>query len=373
MKQIILKNYSELDNYFKEKSINNIFIVCFDIIKDMEIYQVLEKMNIKKTYFMDFLPNPSYESVCKGLDIFKKENTNFILAIGGGSALDVAKCIKLFSSLDSNKNYLEQTYTDNDVTLLAVPTTAGTGSEATRYAVIYYNGKKQSITHESIIPSIVLFDSKMLESLPLYQKKATLLDALSHAIESYWSVNSNNESKEYARKAIELIINNYEKYLSEDSSVYSDMLYASNLAGQAINITQTTAGHAMCYKLTSLYGISHGHSASLINSILLPYMIDHIDKCIDNRGKEYLSTIFKELVRIFKLNSFDELKEYLENLLDKLDLYNIQVNDNDLDELVNSVNLDRLKNNPIKLDNNDIREIYTKLFKKIERKKKNGS
>ncbi len=160
---MILKNYIELVNYLNNHKIDNIFVVCFDIIKDMEIYHVLEdNKRIKKTYFMDFSPNPSYESVCDGLKLFKESGSNTILAIGGGSALDVAKCIKLFSNLDDNINYLEQDYQANKVTLMAIPTTAGTGSEATKYAVIYFQGKKQSITDESIIPSVVLFDANML-------------------------------------------------------------------------------------------------------------------------------------------------------------------------------------------------------------------
>lgn len=369
MKQQVLKSYNELEQYLKNNNINNIYIVCFDVIKDMEIYSFFEKLKVKKTYFMDFQPNPSYDSVCKGLNDFKNSNSDFIIAVGGGSALDVAKCIKLFSSLDDNKNYLEQEFTDNSTTLLAIPTTAGTGSEATRYAVIYYNGKKQSITHDSIIPSIVLFDAKMLETLPLYQKKATLLDALSHAIESYWSVNSNEESKNYSKEAIKLIIDNYKQYIKDNKNVYDNMLYAANLAGHAINITQTTAGHAMCYKLTSLYGISHGHAACLVNSVLLPYMIDNLDKCIDKRGKEYLFNIFNELVSLFKLNNLDELKGYLDNLLNELDLYHVNVNLNDLNELVSSVNPDRLKNNPVRLDNEDTEKIYKKIFQNIERRK----
>jgi len=367
MNQVLLRSYNELINYFKKNNIDNIFIVCFDIIKEMEIYKVLENQKeIKKTYFMDFQPNPTYESVCNGIKEFKNSKSKYIIAIGGGSALDVAKCIKLFANLDDKTNYLEQEFSDNDITLMAVPTTAGTGSEATKYAVIYYQGKKQSVTHNSIIPTIVLFDAKMLESLPLYQKKATVLDALSHAIESFWSVNSNNESKEYSKEAIKIIINNFDKYLDNDQKVYDKMLYAANLAGKGINITQTTAGHAMCYKLTSLYGISHGHAACLINSILLPFMINNFDKCIDYRGKEYLSDVFNELVRTFNLNSLNELKEYLEKLLNKLDLYNVSVNKDDLDELVHSVNPDRLKNNPVKLEEQDIRLIYENLFKKIE-------
>ncbi len=365
---MVLNSYDELEKYFINNKVDNIFVVCFDIIKEFYVYDFLEKLSINKTYFSNFQPNPSYESVLEGIKLFKESNSKYILAIGGGSSLDVAKCIKLFATLKDDSSYLTQEYSDNDITLIAIPTTAGTGSEATRYAVIYSDGKKCSITHDSIIPSVVLFDSKMLEKLPLYQKKATTLDALSHAIESYWSINSNDESKEFSKEAIRIIMKNFKKYLDGDNSINEDMLYAANLAGRAINITATTAGHAMCYKLTSLYGISHGHAACLINAFLLPFMIDNLNKCIDKRGSEYLLTVFNDLVSIFNLNNLFELKEYLNNLLEELNLYDITVNDNDLDELVNSVNIDRLKNNPIKLDKEDIYKIYQGLFEKIEKR-----
>ena len=87
--------------------------------------------------------------------------------------------------MDSSRNYLEQPIVPNDVKLLAIPTTAGTGSEATRYAVIYYNGVKQSVADESCIPSAVLMDSSVLKTLPLYQKKSTMLDALCHALAAF--------------------------------------------------------------------------------------------------------------------------------------------------------------------------------------------
>lgn len=370
---MVLNNYDELEKYFIKNSVDNLFVVCFDIIKEFSIYDFLEKLSIKKTYFSNFQPNPSYESVLEGIDLFKKNHSKYILAIGGGSSLDVAKCIKLFATLDEKNSYLTQEYKDNDITLIAVPTTAGTGSEATKYAVIYYDGKKCSITHDSIIPKVVLFDSKMLEKLPLYQKKATTLDALSHAIESYWSINSNDESKKFSKEAIKIIIKNFSQYLDGDNSVNKDMLYAANLAGRAINITATTAGHAMCYKLTSLYGISHGHAACLVNAFLLPFMIEHLNKCVDKRGSGYLLNTFNDLVSIFNLNSLKELKNYLNDWLEKLDLYNFTVDEKDLDELVNSVNIDRLKNNPVKLEKEDIYYIYYELFKKIEKRQENGS
>lgn len=377
MKQKILsakRNYEELTNYIHKNHINSIFIVCLRSIKKLNIYKYLQNLEkeIKITYFNDFNPNPTYESVCKGIEKFKQSESNVILAIGGGSAMDVAKCIKLYSNMDSNINYLKQEIVLNSVDFIAVPTTAGTGSEATKFAVIYYQGEKQSIKDESAIPRTVLFDSSLLETLPLYQKKATTLDALSHSIESMWSVHSNEESKNYSKEAIKIINENLNDYLL-GKNVNELMLYASNLAGKAINITQTTAGHAMCYKLTSLYGISHGHAAALVNSELFPYMLEHMDQCTDERGKEYLLGVFAELSNILGYQKIEDAINYLKKLLDELDLYDVDVNEKDMDALVNSVNTVRLGNNPIKLEKKDIKEIYTRLFSAIEKRKNHGS
>ena len=153
-----------------------------------------------------------------------------------------------------------------------MPTTAGTGSEATRYAVIYYNDAKQSITSKSIIPSTVLMDPNALKTLPVYQRKATMCDALCHAIESFWSVNSNEESKKYSRAAIKGVLKNMQGYFENTEEGNAGMLRAAYDAGKAINITQTTAGHAMCYKITSLFGCAHGHAAILCDRVLFSWM-----------------------------------------------------------------------------------------------------
>ena len=363
------KNYKQLENYFENNRIDNIFVVAFHFKEKPYIIKFLEKQNINISIFSGYHPNPTYEEVVDGIKKFKDSKSKFILAIGGGSAIDVAKCIRSFATMNDNINYLKQEIKKNDIILCAVPTTAGTGSESTKYSVIYYEGNKQSVTSDYLIPEIVLFDISFLQKLPTNVKKTTVLDAFSHCIESIWSVNSDNKSKKYAKEALEIILDNIDGYLLNDESTYKQMLKASNLAGKAINITQTTAGHAMCYKLTSLYNIPHGHAAALINSELLPFMIDNIDKCIDNRGEKYLKDTFIEIQKILKCDNMYELKNFMRNFLDKLDFYKVNISIGDLDELTNSVNLTRLKNNPIKLEENDIRLIYTRLFNEIERRK----
>lgn len=351
---MILHSYEELDTYLGEK----VLLVCDGSIKFLKINDFFNgKKNIIK--FSDFVPNPLYESVAKGVDIFHKENCDTIVAVGGGSAMDVAKCIKLYSNMNMDDLYLKQKIVPNDVPLIAVPTTAGTGSEATRYAVIYYEGEKQSIADYSCIPSVVLFDTSVLETLPLYQKRATLMDALCHSIESFWSVNSTDESKQYSKEAIKLIIGNYKDYLAGDNSKNELMLRASHIAGKAINITQTTAGHAMSYKLTSLFGIAHGHAAALCIKGIWPFMVKHTGNCIDARGEEYLKNIFEEIAQTMGCSCVKEAVYKFESMVDELKLpIPNDVTDKDYEVLKNSVNLVRLRNNPVDLSVEDIDAIY---------------
>lgn len=351
---MILHSYEELDGYLGEK----VFLVCDSSIKLLKINDYFNKKgNI--VMFSDFVPNPLYESVVEGVDIFHKENCDTIIAVGGGSAMDVAKCIKLYSNMNREKNYLKQEIFPNDVPLIAVPTTAGTGSEATRYAVIYYEDEKQSIADDSCIPSVVLFDTSVLETLPLYQKKATMMDALCHSIESFWSVNSTDESKEYSKEAISIIINNYKDYLSGDNSKNEMMLKASHIAGKAINITQTTAGHAMGYKLTSLFKIAHGHAAALCVKCIWPFMVRHTGNCIDSRGEEYLDHMFVEIAKAMKCSCVEEAIDMFRNMVVELELYApVHVTDENYETLKRSVNPVRLKNNPVALSIEDIDTIY---------------
>ena len=363
-------NYKELDDYWLNHCISSVFLVCDQSLPLLRLNQYIKKMEeqlgIRVVKFSDFQPNPLYESVEKGIELFHQTACQMIMAVGGGNAIDVAKCIKLYSNMDSTQNYLEQPIVPNEIPFLAVPTTAGTGSEATKYAVIYYKGLKQSVSDESCIPSAVLMDASALETLPIYQKKATMMDAFCHAIESFWSVNSTEESKNcFAKEAIQMILKYKDSYLRNVREGNEQMMKAANLAGKAINITQTTAGHAMCYKITSLYHIAHGHAAALCVKQLWPYMIHHLDACIDKRGDTYLKEMFHELALIMGCQNAEEAPVKFANLIDELGLQTPDhVMETDFDELAGSVNPVRLKNNPVKLDNVAILSLYQKMLKK---------
>ncbi len=374
MQEIMTANgsYGVLDGYFtrqRQNGVEKILLVCDGAIGFLKIDgyfgTLKEHLGIEVVRFSDFKPNPLYDSVENGVEIFNKEKCSLIAAVGGGSAIDVAKCIKLYCKMDrADGCYTEQAIIPNDVPLFAVPTTAGTGSEATRYAVIYKDGEKQSVTHESCIPSAVLFDSSVLKTLPIYQKKATMMDAFCHAVESWWSVNSTEESKEYSKSAIKEILDCKDSYLANDDDGNANMLAAANTSGKAINITQTTAGHAMCYKLTSLYGIAHGHAAALCVERLFWYITENTDRCIDSRGEEYLKSTLCEIAFAMGCSTPKEAAEKFSELVKELGLERPTIkNGEELKLLTRSVNVERLKNHPIKLDSEVIEMLYGEILK----------
>ena len=319
-----------------------VMLVCGSSLDRLPIAEAVTKLAAVR--FSGFSPNPLYEDVALGVKQFLEAGCDAILAVGGGSAMDVAKCIKLFATMDQGKLYLRQPYEENDILLAAIPTTAGTGSESTRHAVIYYRGEKQSISHPSIVPGFVCLIPKVLEGLPVYQKKCTMLDALGQAIESWWSVNATAESIEYSRKAIGLIKEYWKPYI-EEGRYAEEILLASNYAGRAINITATTAAHAMSYKLTSLFGLPHGHAVGLC----LPEV--WAEMAVDEK--------LQDTFRAFPVDL-----SWLCNLLTQLEMAKpVSSNrDADLEILADSVNPLRLKNNPVAFSRDTLKAMYERIL-----------
>lgn len=276
--------------------------------------------------------------------------------------MDVAKCIKLFATMDDSEIYLEQEYKDNSILLVAIPTTSGTGSESTRYAVIYYDGKKQSVTHNSIVPAYAILDYRNLNTLPIYQKKCTMMDAFCQSIESWWSVNATEESREYAKKALSGIMKYMDSYIENEEDGNKQMMIAANYAGRAICISQTTAAHAMSYKLTSLYKIPHGRAAFMC----LPYIWRHMWNVVVDRNDEAshkLKELFTEIAvgmgcegvmgaigKIFLMN-----EKFFSN-------DNVELRMEDVDILAASVNPVRLGNNPVKLSQEVLHDLYSEII-----------
>lgn len=379
--QIVLgkKNLKEeLKSFFQEHSFRRIFLVAGSSFSKLpigeELQELFSELYIAFYHFSDFRANPRLEEVEEGIKAFSAFRGDSILAVGGGSALDTAKCIKLFTGLSKDRPYLEQEYRENDIPLLVHPTTAGTGSESTPFAVIYQDGEKCSVEHESIYPKYRIEDARSLRSLPLYQKKATLLDALSHAMEAIWSKYSNEDSRAYGQKAISLILMNYKAYLSLENEkdaknlggaaalegllkqVLEDVAEAANLAGKAIAVTKTTAGHALSYKLGSIYQLPHGLATAIVNRALYPFMCREKNRMTDPENLLFLA-------KCFSVETEEEgAKRYREILEDLEILPTLSVKEGDLENLVAAVNPERLSNHPIALREEDIGLLYKEIL-----------
>ena len=338
-KKIFMENLNQIEFQYRgaienlskilqlEKSKN---VLVFTGKKSYEnIKSIVEKQlcNCNYTYFNDFSTNPKEEDLEKAIEQLG-QNFDIIIAVGGGSVIDFAKAYKY--------------YLKSDLKLIAIPMTCGTGSEATQFAVLYKKGEKISLDDKSILPDYAIIDSQFVENNPKYLKACTAMDAYCQAIESYWAKKATPLSREYAKQAIILCRDNIVNYInSNDVETANKMMQASNLSGKAINISRTTAAHALSYKITSEYGIPHGHAVAL--------------------------SIAKLFKRNIESGSFEELKvlisndpiEYFNNLFNKIELIvdfgELKINDINL--IADNVNIERLSNNPIKLSKTDIIEL----------------
>ena len=318
------------------------FIVVDRFILNTPQFKSLIK-SLKKNFFAycGFSSNPKYEEMLNGLRLFKENNCDSIISIGGGSCIDVAKTIKLsyLADLDSDTPTFLQPYKLNTIRHICVPTTSGTGSESTRHAVIYLDGVKQSICNSVILPEYVILDSNLIVSVPDYQKKATCLDAFSQCIESNWSKKGTKVSRKYARKGYKLFLDCYKGYLNNNLEDIKKMQQVANLSGKAINISETTAGHALSYNITKMFNIPHGHAVAMC-----------------------LNAIFNNV----ELKRYQEVKENFQRVLKDMDIALTVSSNNpkkDIKELTNSVNLIRLANFPKKLSKTKIKKIYSDIVK----------
>lgn len=355
-----------LQEIMQKHRVERYFLVCGrNSYHALELDSILANISVPYTHFSGFSSNPIYEEAVAGTELFNSKPHDMILAIGGGSAIDMAKCIRLFSALNAKENYLKQTYTSVDTPFIAVPTTAGTGSESTHFAVLYENGEKRSVSHESMLPDTVILEPGFLKSLNVYQKKSAMLDALCQCIESYWSVNSTEESKEYARTGMRLILENMLDYMEGEPEAARNMLLGANYSGRAINISQTTAAHAMSYKLSSMYGITHGHAAACCLPTVWRWIGENTSKCTDPRGENYLLGVLDDLNEIFYADTSEQAAIRFEQILETLEISAPKkLIHADAVLLSAAVNQHRLGNTPVQLEQNEIQGLYMSLLER---------
>lgn len=360
--QNIIQGIDKLQDLVRTIGSRKLFMVIDSSYPFLNIKDRIEEITVPKVCFSDFRPNPLYEDVCKGIDLFLKEECDAILAVGGGSSIDVAKCIKLAVLAREGREGLIPPLVskrlDMDgsrIPFIAIPTTAGTGSESTHNAVMYYQGSKQTVTNDGVLPDYALLEPKVLATLPLYQKKCTMMDALCQGIESWWSVNATDESRDFSRTAVQLITRYWRSYIFENEPYSaSQIMIAANYAGRAINISATTAAHAMSYKITSLYNLPHGHAVAVCLPVIWEFMLDvrpemevfgQISQALGYESPRKAVAGFREMMKDLELPQPVASNRELE-----------------LDVLSRSVNPVRMKNNPVLIDEATAWKLYNQIL-----------
>jgi alcohol dehydrogenase class IV len=317
--------------------------------------------------FDQFSPNPQLADIKEGVRTFKESECDLIVAIGGGSAMDVAKAINFFAAqtgtpLDVVKNPAQARY--RGVPLVAIPTTAGSGSEATQFAVMYIDKTKQSLSHPFLLPDVALVDPNLLKGLSARLTAACGMDALAQAVESYWGIRSDEASKAHAGAAIGLVLGHIENAVHAPTAESRlAMSKAAYLAGKAINTTRTSGPHAFSYNLTAHFQVLHGHAVALtLGEFLVFNCLAAADDTLDPRGCAYLQGTMQELISQLGATSPEDARRRLRRLMRSLNLETSLselgiASARDRQLLKEGINPERLLNHPRRVTNAFIEEL----------------
>ena len=345
-------NLDELKLRLKDFGGNVLFIASKRVINtfnlDISNFQVLDES----------ISNPDVHLVSEVLGKITKPD--LIIAIGGGSSIDMAKAISAlyeYKDLDvlellKNKDYLSNI---TNIPFIAVPTTAGTGSECTKWATIwdFDNSKKYSIDANYLYPNEAWLVPELTSTMDEKMTLSTGLDALAHAMESYWSVPSNKYTRTLARDSIRIIKKYLPLVLSDlDNLEYrQEMLIGSFFAGLAFSNTRTTASHSISYPLTMMFGINHGFAAALTLFEVL------------KRNWDYLAE--KDLfLDAWDANNLDNIKKWFDEVSNnQLKLSNFGVKKEEIPGIVKLATTGgRMDNNPIVFNEDEIEDILNNVF-----------
>ena len=372
-KEFIGKNcFDELSILFEEKNFQKILIITGKNSFEksgakIKLEKLLQKKN-HKTFFKenDYPEINELKAFISAIDLFKPD---VILSVGGGAVLDLAK---IGNSLCLENNYVDKikkgtlSITKKFTKVIAIPTTAGSGAEVTSNAVLYIDKIKYSIEGKNIKPDYAFVDPELVMSLPNSLSASSGFDAMSQAIESLFSKKSNNESVKYALKSLEYSYNNIESHVNKKTFLTAyNMCNASFFSGKAINISKTTAPHAVSYPFTAYFGIKHGHAVSLTLTDFIEYNFLKKDYSDANFN---LDSRFRLIFETFKVNGLKDLIPKINKILSNINLetnfnkLNIS-GSNNIEKVVSNINAQRLNNNPVPLTVNSVKEILIKKIK----------
>ncbi len=367
-----LKN---LSTFAKKYAKNNKILIVSDknLLDILDIRQTLmEELKKNKFEVQIFEKEGKYSSIKiidRGSEFVRKENFGLIVGIGGGSAMDTAKCMAILGTNKGKINlYLKQgqALKNDPIPLIQVPTTAGTGSEVTKWATVWdisEDMKKFSLSDSKMFAKAAILDPSLLLGLPPSMTAMTGIDALSQAIEAYWSKNHNSISDIYALQAISLILNNLVKSNQDPKNINYriGMSKGSLLSGLAFSNTKTTAVHSVSYPMTLNFNIPHGLACGLT---LGEFLIFNSEETSDNM--DYAPMRIQKIVELFDTNSAEEAAKKLTTMMKSMGLKtrlgDFGIDDEGIEKIIQEgFTPDRVKHNPRLVTEKTLKEILLKI------------
>jgi alcohol dehydrogenase len=313
-------------------------------------------------HFGEVLPNPTKDNIGEGLKFASSKNVELVIALGGGSALDAGKVLAVLLNNPGQLNdYLSGniSFENKGLPFIAIPTTSGTASEVTCWATLWDREEKSkhSLAHPWMFPSYALIDPALTVHMPPKLTALTGMDALTHAIEACWSQNSQPVSDVFALRAIRLIYKNIRLAYDEPHNLQArtNMSLACLFAGLAFNNTKTAACHSISYPMTSNFGIPHGLAVSITIKEVIRYNFQVVPDKI------------RQIIEEWDASSLDEFIDKLVGLMHALNLptrlRDLELREEDIETILkDSIYPDRMKNNPVQLNKDDIRTILVNTF-----------
>lgn len=304
--------------------------------------------------------DPCVEGVCRLLRELAGVEVDAILAVGGGSVMDTGKLLKAFwgapHKVREGLGHPDKVR-PGDAPMFALPTLVGSGSEVTHFAVIYDGPEKFSIADQRLRPRQFAYCSDYVRKAPLKPLAASALDALCQAIESYWSIHSTESSRKLAGEAVGVLMRCLRAaVLDRDIGAIGQLQRGVHLAGCAIDITKTTAPHAVSYALSSCHGVSHGHAVALLLPMFFAFNDSlTVEDCLDPRGVGFVRQRLTELRALLGVSGNRQVEDVFAKFLRSFGLHEelagvgIRTTDDLARIVVHGFNPQRVNNNPRKL------------------------
>ncbi|WP_050997278.1 MULTISPECIES: phosphonoacetaldehyde reductase [Frankia] len=319
--------------------------------------------------FSGFTPNPRLGDVVAGCRLRDRWRPEVIVGVGGGSALDVAKLVRLLpADVEHARGSLHATRYEPPAQrrpLVLVPTTAGPGSEVTRFATVFDDDTKLSLDHPSVLADVAVIDPDLAASCPPSLVGSCGFDALCHAVESWWSKRSTPHSREFASEALTALVPLLRRPVSEpDAAQRSTLAAAALAAGRAIDITRTTAAHAFAYRLTTQYDVPHGVACLLNLRWLLRHHLAMAERPgVETRVIEQLAAIV-EVLGLGDTEPADYFTDYLTGFGWSPRLRDYGISREALPSIVDAGlgSRARVENNPIELDRHEVLHELSAIF-----------